>query len=270
MVNRIQSPYNVGNVIIKPEDLYGRNHDLDMLETFVFQTSAHVQVIGERKFGKTSFIRSFIEKIRCQSQSKLLIYCDISQFLCQKWVDFYISILRETHEQLCDEREVLIDKIIEFISLSYRGTPPMQFQNRFIEELSNSQLSDAILLGIFLRYFQALKRYNISAILFLDEIAVALHHFEGNELYFSHLRELAMNKEHYDVTIVIADRRSHYEIAPERDASPGLNFITQIIHMGLIEENEAQRLIKKPAKDAPIPVEFTNDEVSFMLWQFFY
>jgi hypothetical protein len=268
---RVQSPYKVGHIITQPEDLYGRDEELSNLTTWIFQSSNHVQVLGERKFGKTSLIRTFIEMARRWNEPSLLVYNDVSQFLCHTWADFYVSILRETHEQLLDERGDLADGVLEALTLLYRGDPPIQFHHGFAEALLNSQLGESTILGIFTRYFKALKQLGIPVILFLDEMAYTLHHFGDDKSRFSHLRQVAMFKDSYDVTIVSADRRSHEEIAPEdpekKDFSPGLNFITQTVRIGLIEEEDARRLIVDTARNAPEPVTFSEDELSFMLWQ---
>ncbi len=264
---RAASPYAVGSIITDPKDLYGRDRELSALATWVFRSSSNnTQVLGERKFGKTSLLRSFVQLSRQEGVDALLVYCDVSQFLCRSWVDFYLTLLKETHDQLLDEPDNKASRVLETLKLLYIGTPPLRFENQFVDDLIRSRVDEFTGIDIFRRYFAALKRNNIYTVLFLDELAYALHHFVDNDLHFTHLRGLAMEKDLYWVTIVCSDRRSWEEIAPERAGSPGLNFITQTIRLGPIEETEARRLISENAKNGNPTVEFSEDELVYLMW----
>ena len=80
MLAKIQSPYTIGRDIVKPEDLYGRSNDIETLYTLIFQGTSHVQVLGERRFGKTSFLKTFIEVAKRRKEAALLVYCSVNLY----------------------------------------------------------------------------------------------------------------------------------------------------------------------------------------------
>ena len=60
---RVRSPFRGGQIITEPTELYGRDKELEYLETALLHTSNHVEVIAERKFGKTSLLRCFMAAV---------------------------------------------------------------------------------------------------------------------------------------------------------------------------------------------------------------
>lgn len=264
---RVRSPFRGGQIITEPTELYGRERELENLETSLLHTSNNVQVIGERKFGKTSLLRCFMAKVQQEYDEPILIvYADISQFICNRWQHFYANLLRITHLQLLECFEEIAETVINELPASYRVMkPPFSFTHAFAEELIESKWSHTT--NILSRYFALLKQHGLDVVLLLDELTYGKHYFNGDERHFSHLRNLAMLREKFSVNIAFADRRTQDEIAPERETSPGLNFINQTLRLGVLSEQNARKLIIENGRKGTIPVEFTEEEIEFILWQ---
>lgn len=264
---RVRSPFRGGQIITEPTELYGRDKELEYLETALLHTSNHVEVIAERKFGKTSLLRCFMAKVEQEYDEPILIvYADVSQFICSRWQHFYAHLLRLTHLKLLKYFKHIAEAVINELPASYRVmTPPMTFTDSFADELIESKWNYTT--DILSRYFAKLAQHGLDVVLLLDELTYATHYFNGDELHFSHLRNLAMSRDKFSVNIAFADRRTQDEIAPERETSPGLNFIHQTLRLGVLSEQNARKLIIENGRKGTVPVEFTEKEIEFILWQ---
>ena len=243
----MKSPFRVGSLITTVDQLYGRQVELSTLNELLVGLQNHVHLVGERKIGKTSLIRTFMTVAETARTPKLCVYSDVSRFVCDTWADFYRSVVEAAHAQLTSYDSAAADRVRPDIT-----------------RLGETHRA-AEVVGVFNSYFRALRREGISTVLFLDELGMALRHFGNEPMHFNHLRYVAQSRDQYDVTVATCDRRMWNEIAPEAGGSPGLNFINQTLRLRAISEGEVSRLLREATEHSSSKVEFSEADVAGIL-----
>ena len=256
---KVLSPFSPGSVIAEPARLFGRDGELRNLRTYVVNSVNHVQVLGERKFGKSSLLRCFEATMRNEDRT-VVVYADVSRFICSRWVDFYGNLLRATDSAIrrsdAEAHAALRQGLLRILR-----KPPFPLDTQFCEKLLKEDLSDNVVLDVVEGFFQAASAAGLTVILLLDELAIGIKHFRNDDSRFAHLRSLALERDRFDVRVVFADRRSQEDIAPERLYSPGLNFISQTIRLGQIAAHDAERLLRTTAVRGNPVVQLSQTEI---------
>jgi len=230
--------YIMGPTIENPDDFYGRTYQVNHFFKMINGTRAFASssVIGIRRSGKTSFLKYIVNEsiynknVNHESPETILVYVNLEHRIKEE-DDFYYFVLKNIQKCLLAKK----------IEINLKEDDIDNLSSKF-EKIIEATLDQTRL------------------VILLDEFENVVHNEKFDLSFFSFLRSFVSNS----FAWITATRESLYKLFKKRnfkkDISPFLNVFDPFpINIAELENYEAKKLIKEPARD--YGVEFLENEI---------
>ncbi len=226
----MQIPYYPRAPLTEVDWFYGRSKELDHLFAYLNKTTPqNVQIVGQRRIGKTWFLR-YIEKNSALRDK----YLDDS--------DKFIFIYWDLQSEPALAPELFMDKLVEFV-LSH--LPPD------LRVLCQETIQDVEKEDHLLEIMDILEMEDYHIIFLLDEFAAITRNESFAESFFSHLRSIFGRP---SITCVTASYLSLGDMSHLGPDSPFFNIFSRL-QLRLFTDEEAEGFVREPLEAIGVKVD---------------
>lgn len=256
--------FDAGTVNGNHGTLYGRATTILALKAALL-SGTHTEVIGARKFGKSSLLRHVANFLHEQSNC-LGIYVPVDSLNCAGWRDFYAWLMAYVLAAAASKN--LTGKYTgEGSWPRYKDSPsalvgPAEFFSEIRKRDGDTVVADL------LRLLTHFCHRGISTVLLLDEFTFALKYFQDDPARLTALRELAMLEGSGDskpLTVCVASPVGWENLNSLPTASVSMNFLCNRVAVGGISEEAAHQLLREHAQACHPPLELHTEVINMIL-----
>ncbi|MDO9028275.1 MAG: prenyltransferase/squalene oxidase repeat-containing protein [Candidatus Roizmanbacteria bacterium] len=242
----IINPYSYGPAILSPEMFYGRKDKLREIRNSIKSTNQPYAVVGQRRIGKTSFLRAL--KADLEQEHAVCVLLDLQMISPKKSVLFLDQLGEQTLLALSESplkekvpQKTLFKRVSEALSIIKEIEVMSVFKIGMDKpEVEKEQLAFKRAAAIMKTYSSILSENGYKCVAMLDEIG-ELAEYEGADTLLSFMRGLIQALPQF--VFIVAGPDILFELTSYK--RPFFNLFEKVPLHGL-KEDEAEELLTKP------------------------
>jgi len=186
----MQSGFQPSCEVTDPRILFGHNQPGALLDQLVTQLrlGTNVQLLGERRAGKTSLLKCCIARLRDEVPQLIPVYLNYREHhLIKGYANAHRLLLAHMHATVVAQGRPDLPSELNMRGIILSSNPLPETHYDTLTSVADYQID-----GLLEAYLRTLGEYSVGIALLLDEYEHLMRHtFGGQEGAFSHLRSLS-------------------------------------------------------------------------------